>query len=273
MGGACSELGNVQLVDHAAALSFGDLGSVLAPLLAPPDLGCAAAASHGWRQAVATTTAQLGGIRPWLSSDFAKDLERDSLRLFRLAEESTWFDTRHFVAALLAVTPPGESSLSRALQLLRFPPCFLPLPPPAACNSFVDAGEEGGWVCLTLPCQPYPDAAMAKELQRQWSSAFLTDDRTANAAARSLCVDVLCRWRALWSVARCARDPANAPRATRTDYVFRRSSLRGTEWWKVSILDLSIGSAAKARADFGGVNPSGSIAAVCLAYWEKRLMG
>lgn len=248
-----------------------DLALLVTPFLDPLELTSAVSVCAAWRCRTACAVVDVGGAKPWLSGPFANALENDSFDLCRRAVNSTWFDQRHYVLALIVAVENGQDPLQRALHLLDKLPKFVPLPAEDLrdVQQIVPDGNPDGWVHTVLDAclENGIEVRMAQELRRQWASAYLCTEDDSDDKVRGQCADVLARWNGLWCCARC--DYGTSVRSSSS--LLRHPSLRGTEWWKADVL--ALGMATSEPSLLGSAHVAGSVAAVCFSYWEKRLMG
>ncbi|CAK0805381.1 unnamed protein product [Prorocentrum cordatum] len=239
----------------AGAGALGECALQAVALLAPRELHAAAGTCRQWRRLAAHHATTAG---PSILGPFARELEADSVELCRRAAEGTCAEG-HFELALVVATEPREGPLDRAMQVLRTMPRFVALPP----DDCWDGGSEQAAPRSTMPRWELPaaswdaDASVAAELRRQWAGAYLGPDGELDGGARSLCLDVVARWRALWGAARCAAG-CRAAALSRTCVTLRRDSLRGTEWWCFRVLGVSLAPEA------------GAVSVVSMEYFERN---
>eukprot|EP00746_Dinoflagellata_sp_MGD_P032685 gnl/MRDRNA2_/MRDRNA2_177920_c0_seq1.p1 gnl/MRDRNA2_/MRDRNA2_177920_c0~~gnl/MRDRNA2_/MRDRNA2_177920_c0_seq1.p1 ORF type:complete len:268 (+),score=38.05 gnl/MRDRNA2_/MRDRNA2_177920_c0_seq1:140-943(+) len=248
-----------------------DLALLITPFFDPPDLASAVSVCVAWRCRTACTVKEYGGARRWLSGIFADALEEDSFDLCRRAVNSSWFEQRNYVVALIVAVQLGQDPLERAMQLLDRLPSFVTLP--ALHQRIVQHtaldGAETGWVhdAVDACIDDVKEVVMAQELRRQWASAYLLTEDGSEDEIRARCTDVIARWLGLWCCARCVSNAS----AMRSTYVLRHESLRATDLWKADVLTLGVTESGICSSNSDEL--VGSVAALSFSYLERRLMG
>jgi hypothetical protein len=266
--------------------------------------------SRTWRQCVVKQMATFGP-QMWLQSHRSK-LEVDALELCRLSLLSTWYDMQHVSVAL--IVDGHQNPLLSALDSLSNLPLdnrlCLRLPELSTRFDLIESESkyaamtakgrfirDGSYIRLRDNADDIEDcwivnggeqvdhvgeAYALKELQRQWTAAYMSaDGEDWNASSQQLCADTLACWHALCCCVMCDNQDKNGLRMRRNSAIFKHSSLRGTEWWKADMFTVGkwLPASQLARQDPGDRNgyPSqlaeeldyGSrpLTAVCLKYW------
>lgn len=200
-------------------------------------------------------------------------MQADSCKLCQQAVSTAWFDQRHFVLALIVVAERRQDLLARTFDVLDQLPAFVPLPPRDLRMQEPDINGDDGWVenagCITRYDM---GETMAKELQRQWSAAYLLEEGVEATNAQKLCWNVIDRWRAVWSCAHCGATTSAEVQTSARQCVLRHPSLRGCEWWQLNMLMLS-GGLLDEQSLPGKAPDSRTLAAITLTYWEQRQVG